>query len=516
MVKKRMPRVYLVRHGETEWSLNGRHTGTTDIPLTANGERIVKEMAPRVIGKDRLINPEHLRHVIVSPRQRAQRTADLLFSGVECGHVQFKTEPLVSEWDYGKYEGMLTKDIKKEKPDWSIWEDGCPPGDTPGETVQQMSDRVDSVIAKVRAIHSATEDEAHGDDWADVMIFSHGHFSRVFIARWCELPLATGYHFAADAGGVRAGFLRLVSGLISCQLAVLGYQHMTLKEPWARVITGAGSGGLLAVTAIILSDLVSLADRGLYQGGVNVLFGAGAATGAVVGGWVADKWGWRMAFWMQIPPIVFSALLVFWKVHVPHMASERTAWEKVCRIDWAGSLVLMICISSLSLSSSLTTSSGYSISHPLVWGLFSTFCVTLPLFIYIEKKAHEPILPLSMLTRVQPTLILFGFVCTTATNFSRLYNQPVYLHVSRGLNGSQTGLVLLPSTIVGSASSLYAGWHMRHYKEYKWFQLAMSLIPWLQAISIIIFWSPSTNIHELWIEMAIGALGGGATITSLL
>ena len=153
-----------------------------------------------------LINPAHLRHIIISPRSRAQRTAELLFGENKPAKCNFRTEPDVGEWDYGKYEGMLTKDIRKEKPDWSIWDDGCPPGETPGESPQQMSDRVDRVIARIRALHRKAEEEAGGSaenaDYADVIIFSHGHFSRCFIARWCDLPLKAGYHFAADAGGV--------------------------------------------------------------------------------------------------------------------------------------------------------------------------------------------------------------------------------------------------------------------------------------------------------------------------
>jgi hypothetical protein len=178
-------------------------------------------------------------------------------------------------------------------------------------------------------------------------------------------------------------------------------------------------------------------------------------------------------------------------------------------------------MSTLSIASSLTTSSNYALTHPLVAGLFATSALTLPIFIIIERRAAEPILPMSMLTRLQPSLALGGFFLLTASNFSRvsaeralafapsarslsrstrprfviparsryiprcncsavvdccstvrgmlessltrrqLYMQPVYLHVTRGLNGGQTGLVLLPSSIVGSASSLYAGWHMR-------------------------------------------------------
>nr|WRH23635.1 Histidine phosphatase superfamily [Naematelia aurantialba] len=285
---------------------------------------------------------------------------------------------------------------------------------------------------------------------------------------------------------------------------------------FARVIAGAGSGGLLTVTAIIISDLVSLADRGLYQGGVNVLFGAGASTGAVLGGAVADRFGWRAAFWMQVPAILTATALVITQVHVPHHKGELSAWEKVKRIDWAGSVVLMVSMSSFSIAVSLATSSGYPWSHPLVVGLLGLAVFVLPPFAYIESKAAEPIVPLTLLTRVQTTLVLMAFVLTTATTFARLFMQPVYLHVTRGLNGSQTGLLLLPSSIAGSASSLYAGWHMRHYKEYKWFQFIASLVPWIQAISIMVFWGPETSVHRLWVEMAIGSLGGGAIITTLL
>ncbi|BEI85206.1 hypothetical protein CcaverHIS002_0506070 [Cutaneotrichosporon cavernicola] len=182
--RRRMPRVYLIRHGETEWSINGRHTGTTDIPLTQNGVDMVRAMAPRVIGADKLIDPAH---------------------------------PDIAEWDYGAYEGMLTKDIRKERPGWEIWRDGCPPGHgTPGESPEQMTERVDRVIARIREIHAKAEcvpdDEV---DYSDVILFSHGHFTRSFIARWCQLPIQAGYNFSSDAGG----------------LAMLGYQHMSLKEP---------------------------------------------------------------------------------------------------------------------------------------------------------------------------------------------------------------------------------------------------------------------------------------------
>ncbi|AAW43996.1 conserved hypothetical protein [Cryptococcus deneoformans JEC21] len=306
-----------------------------------------------------------------------------------------------------------------------------------------------------------------------------------------------------------------LNGTFLCAIAPTMYFML-----FARAVAGAGCGGLLTVTAIIISDLVSLADRGLYQGGINLLFGAGSASGAVLGGYVYDRFGWRAAFWVQVPPVTFTFIMVLWKLDVEREKGEddggKTAWEKFKHIDWLGSFVLMVGISSFSIFSSLLTSSDYSFRHPLPLTLLITSSIAFPLFFYIEKRAHQPILPLSLLTRAQPSIVLAGFMLTTATNFSRLYMQPVYLHVTRGLNGSETGLLLIPSSIVGSFSSLYAGWHMRYYKEYKWFQVVMSLIPWLQAISIMVGWGPETSIHRLWSEMALGALGGGAAITSLL
>jgi len=100
----------------------------------------------------------------------------------------------------------------------------------------------------------------------------------------------------------------------------------------------------MSVTAIIISDLVSTADRGLYQGMVNLLFGTGSACGAVIGGAVADRWGWRMAFYIQIPPLLASACLIVWKVNVEHEAGEVSGWTKFKRIDWWGSFVLLISV----------------------------------------------------------------------------------------------------------------------------------------------------------------------------
>ena len=133
------PRVFIVRHGETEWSLNGRHTGKSDIPLTANGEQRMLATGSALVGDDRLITPRRLAHIFVSPRTRAQRTLQLLLHGLDHneGKIQAKIEVTdrVAEWDYGDYEGITSAQIAAQRErdgipgQWDIWRDGCPGGE---------------------------------------------------------------------------------------------------------------------------------------------------------------------------------------------------------------------------------------------------------------------------------------------------------------------------------------------------------------------------------------------------
>ena len=162
-----LPQLYFIRHGETAWSLSGQHTGRTDIPLTARGEDQARALAP-------LLQRVQFAHVFTSPRQRARRTCELagLASDAEI-------EPDIAEWDYGDYEGLRSIDIRKERPGWNIFRDGCPGGETP----QQVADRADQLIAKLVALN------------ANTALFSHGHFGSVLAARWISLPVLNGQHF---------------------------------------------------------------------------------------------------------------------------------------------------------------------------------------------------------------------------------------------------------------------------------------------------------------------------------
>ncbi|EJU02843.1 phosphoglycerate mutase-like protein [Dacryopinax primogenitus] len=212
MPPKRMPKVYIVRHGETEWSLNGRHTGTTDLPLTANGEATILKLGEKVAGPGKLLDPSLISTTLVSPRLRAQRTFALLFSSSP-SKPSATTDQRVREWTYGDYEGFYAwqaaasraeRGIPSGEDGWDIWVDGC----EGGESAQEMSDRADEVVRAVKDSHKAwyeSPEREEGDVGGDVLIVSHGHFSRCFLTRWLGLPLKAGQLFVLDTGGVCVG-----------------------------------------------------------------------------------------------------------------------------------------------------------------------------------------------------------------------------------------------------------------------------------------------------------------------
>lgn len=185
-------RLFLLRHGETEWSKSGRHTGSTDLDLTDNGRNQAK-LTAEAFADLHLDDPL----VISSPRRRALDTAAL--AGLTVDEV---TE-LLAEWDYGDYEGLTTQQIRQTVPDWLVWTHGCPGG----ESVAQVSDRAD------RAVEMAL---SHMRD-RDVVFVGHGHFSRAILARWAELPVGEGIRLAMVAGAIAVcGFehgIRQISAL---------------------------------------------------------------------------------------------------------------------------------------------------------------------------------------------------------------------------------------------------------------------------------------------------------------
>jgi len=182
-------RIYLIRHGDTEWSSSGRHTGTTDIPLTPQGESRAEALAG-------LLRPLVFDRVLVSPRQRAWRTCELAGLGAKAA-----AEPELAEWNYGDYEGKTSPEILQAHPGWHLFQDGCPNGESPS----QVSARADRLLERLRLLPGRTA------------LFSHGHFGRVLGARWMRLPVIAGARLLLDPAS----------------LSILGYEH---DKPEAPVI----------------------------------------------------------------------------------------------------------------------------------------------------------------------------------------------------------------------------------------------------------------------------------------
>ena len=166
--------LYLVRHGETAWSLTDLHTGRTDLGLTAHGEDQARALAPRLRAVD-------FDQVLVSPRLRARQTCEL--AGLS---ARSRVEPDLAEWDYGDYEGQRSQEIRREHPDWNVWRDGCPHGETPAA----MAARVDRLLDRL------------GTTFGNVALFSHGQCGAALAARWIGLPLSAGQHFALHPASI--------------------------------------------------------------------------------------------------------------------------------------------------------------------------------------------------------------------------------------------------------------------------------------------------------------------------
>jgi broad specificity phosphatase PhoE len=180
-VNKHGQEIYLVRHGETEWSLSGQHTGSTDIPLTENGEEVARELGRKLAGHE-------FTAVWSSPMSRAIDTARL--AGFE---PDVRIDDRLKEWDYGDYEGLTTPQIRETRPDWFLWRDGCPGGESPG----QVGARADGLVEELKAVDG------------DVLLFAHGHILRVITARWLGYPPNDGMHFS----------------LGTATLSILGYER---------------------------------------------------------------------------------------------------------------------------------------------------------------------------------------------------------------------------------------------------------------------------------------------------
>ena len=193
-----LPIVCLARHGETAWSLSGQHTGLTDLPLTERGQANARRLGQRLQGIA-------FAKVFTSPLKRAVRTCELAGFG-----AKVETDHDLLEWNYGQYEGRRTKEIHEQRPDWLLFRDGCPGG----ESLDEVGVRADRIVARVRAV------------WDNVLLFSSGHFLRVLTARWLGLDAGAGRYFVLE----------------TASLSILGYEH-NASEPAIRLWNDARHAG---------------------------------------------------------------------------------------------------------------------------------------------------------------------------------------------------------------------------------------------------------------------------------
>ena len=189
-MSRTLPIVYLARHGETAWTISGQYTGLTDLPLTERGERNARRLEERLRGLG-------FAKVFTSPLQRVSRTCELAGFAAAA-----EIDRNLLEWNYGEYEGRLSSDVHKKHPDWQLFRDGCPGGESPNDVAM----RADRAVERVRAVEG------------NVLVFSSGHFLRAFAARWLGLDVVHGKHFV----------------LSTASLSALGYEH-NLSEPVIRL-----------------------------------------------------------------------------------------------------------------------------------------------------------------------------------------------------------------------------------------------------------------------------------------
>lgn len=351
------------------------------------------------------------------------------------------------------------------------------------------------------------------------------------------------YGRLADFAGRRAAHLTAMLfftvGTVGCAIA----PTMPVLIA-ARAVAGVGGGGINTVGVIVMTDLVDLRRRGMYQGYANIFFGLGAALGGPVGGWISDTIGWRGAFWVQPPFLVLAALGVWVNAKhtrpiapvLPHEATDDsdgadgdakngTDWKsKLRQVDWAGLILLVLGVGSLLLAVSYKTSSTtpdggeYKWSDPLIYLLLLASAFATACFILVEHRlAPYPILPLTLLgpARRTPLGVALSNFFMTLAQFSTLYNVPLYFSTVHLDKATVAGAHLLPNSIMICFGSLGVGWIIRRTGRYWTLTLVCSLAI-VASSAALCFWDERTQGWATWIDVAPGGFGYAGVLTSSL
>lgn len=317
----------------------------------------------------------------------------------------------------------------------------------------------------------------------------------------------------------------------------------------ARFIAGIGGGGVQSMAVIILTDLVDLRYRGLFQGYANIVFGLGSGLGGPVGGWVSDTFGWRAAFGMQVPLLLVGAVLTFGcltgdlggveaarvkaasasaSVSTSPSSSDSTAaasasWKgKLKQIDYLGSATLVLAVASLilglSLKTSSLTSSGseYFWTDPHILGLLLASLLFTLAFLYVEARiAPAPVLPFSLLRRRTPASVAASLAIVAASQFSLMYNVPLFFTAVKLDSASVAGAHLLPYSVLVGVGSLSVGYIIRRTGRYWWTCVGSGIVVLVSAAALC-FWGKDSPEWFTWIAQAPSGFGYAGVLTGTL
>ncbi|KAH9482854.1 Multidrug resistance protein fnx1 [Psilocybe cubensis] len=345
----------------------------------------------------------------------------------------------------------------------------------------------------------------------------------------CFTPL---YGRLADILGRKGAMLLALSlfgsGTIFCGMA----QSMNALIA-ARAVAGMGGGGVMTVSSITVTDFIPLYEHS-YQSSekthtyLAALFSKGnnedytkawrICLGGPLGGWVNDTFGWRSAFYMQAPVLLFSFVLVATKVNItlPDAVQNQTLSEKLRRIDYLGSLTLVGTVGCLLLGFSLKSTEEMRWSDPIIVGLFSASVIFAFLFVWVEKFwAPYPVMPLRLITQRTPLAVSLSNLLTSMSAFSMLYNAPLYFAAVRLNSAAVAGLHLLPHSVAISTGSVFAGWIMRRTGKLYTLTLVSSFMT-IVASTLASCWNENSSAFHLWIDLIPQGFGMASFITSTL
>ena len=269
----------------------------------------------------------------------------------------------------------------------------------------------------------------------------------------------------------------------------------------ARLVAGVGGGGVQSIAVIVLTDIVDLRQRGLFQGYANIVFGTASALGGPVGGWLSDTFGWRWAFAIQVPPCVVGAVFVWC---ILGAGEQEGSWrEKAKRIDYFGSMTLAIAIGSLIVA----LEGKYILLWVSLVGALS--------FLVVESKVAQPILPLSLLTRRTPLAVALSSLTVATNQFSILYNIPLFFSTVKLASASVAGLHILPYSGLIGVGSVGVGWMIRRTGRYWGLTVGSAGLIVISQV-LLCTWTDTSPAWITWVAQMPSGLGYAGVLTASL